>query len=220
MVYGENIQVACGLNHQLAVGSNLQLCVNPVVLAEMMQAPGTEVLQALAGSGLGGNMQFTIGSSANVVWCRKFDIHMGPDDFKVDADQQDVLGKLLCAAVGVAAIVHCIAYGLVASDDENGRATEVIVIQVLIDLLIGVLMLTQMNKSRIERSFDLMWKSLTVFPLWDTKSEMERWGIPLELAMILSAAIIPVVLIAKEENHFQAETQDAAQAAAAQNSSK
>ena len=29
MVYGENIQFTTGLNHRIALGSNLQLCVNP-----------------------------------------------------------------------------------------------------------------------------------------------------------------------------------------------
>jgi hypothetical protein len=211
MVYGENIQVAAGLNHQLAVGSNLQVCVNPAVLVEMLEAPGSEVFTALAGSGLGGNMQFTIGSSANVVWGRKFDLHIGPDDYKADHDpDKSIVCKLLCAAVGVAAIAHCIAYGLIASDDENGRATEVIVIQILMDLLIGAFMLSTMAGSKIGRQLDKAWKAMTVFPLWDTKSELERWETLLELAVILGAVITPPIIMAKEEDHFQAETQDRA----------
>ncbi|HEY4363521.1 MAG TPA: hypothetical protein VGN17_21320 [Bryobacteraceae bacterium] len=211
MVYGENIQVAAGLNHQLAVGSNLQVCVNPAVLVEMLKAPGSELFSVLAGSGLGGNMQFTIGSSASVVWGRKFDIHVGPDDFKVDNDpDKSLVSQLLCAAIGVVAIVHCVAYGLIASDDENGRATEVIVIQILMDLLIGAFMLTQMAGSQISRQLDKAWKAMTVFPLWDTKSELERWATLLELAVILGAVITPPIIMGKEENHFQAETQDRA----------
>jgi len=211
MVYGENMQAAAGLNHQLAVGSNLQVCVNPSVLVEMLKAPGSEVFSMLSGSGLGGNMQFTIGSSANVVWGRKFDIHIGPTDFEVDKDATNsLLSRFLCAAIGVAAVIHVIAYGCIHSDDENGRATEVIVVQIVMDLLIGAFMLAQMATGKLEEGLNSLWKAMFAYPPWDPDHQLEAWGPLLEMTTILSALIIPPVVMANEENHFTAETQDKA----------
>src|SRR5262245_28722006 len=68
VVFGENLQVAVPLNHQLAVGSNLQICINPLGLAAGVPTfPAGAVSSGILGGGIGGNMQFTIGTSANVV---------------------------------------------------------------------------------------------------------------------------------------------------------
>ena len=207
MVYGENIQVAAGLNHQIALGSNLQLCINPAVLVELLGAPGSEVFSQLAGSGLGGNMQFTIGSSTNVVWGRQFTINLGPQEFKMDNDNERPLSKLFCTLIGVTAIAHAIAYGIIR--DEDNKATEVIIFQELIDLLLGAFMMAQMVFSKVDHGLTTAAKALVTFPLWDPKTELERWGVMLELAVILGALVTVPVLIATEEGHFSGETQDA-----------
>jgi hypothetical protein len=206
MVYGENIQVAAGLNHQIALGSNLQLCINPAVLVELLGAPGSEVFSQLCGSGLGGNMQFTIGSSANVVWGRQFTINLGPEEFKMDNDHERPLSKLLCSLIGVAAIAHAIAYGIIS--DEDQKATEVIIFQGLIDLLLATFMMAQMVFNKVDQSITKATKALVTFPLWDPKTELERWEVMLELATILGALVTVPVIISTEEGHFQGETQD------------
>jgi hypothetical protein len=73
MVYGENLQVAAGLNHQLAVGNNIQICINPLGLAAGVPGlPAAPALTAALGSGLGGNMQFTVGTRNSIsTWGRR-----------------------------------------------------------------------------------------------------------------------------------------------------
>jgi hypothetical protein len=66
-VFGENLQTAVGLNHQLAVGSNLQICVNPIALAQVLGLPLPVGISAALGSGVGGNIQLTLGTSTNIV---------------------------------------------------------------------------------------------------------------------------------------------------------
>jgi hypothetical protein len=92
VIYGENLQVAVGLNHQVALGSNLQVCINPGGLAAGappgdtmdIQHPGSPGLTAALGSGLGGNMQLTVGTSASFIYGRSFNITLGPKAFNVD----------------------------------------------------------------------------------------------------------------------------------------
>ena len=69
MVFGENIQFATGVNHQIALGSNMQLCVNPGTWFSMIGGPACSALNDFFGAGgLGGNLQFTIGTNTTVNW--------------------------------------------------------------------------------------------------------------------------------------------------------
>lgn len=91
MVYGENLQFTAGLNHQVALGSNLQLCVNPSALFELLNVPGRSTLSSFFGSGLGGNMQFTIGSSTNINWGRQFQNQ--PRNLALRSPGSDIFGS-------------------------------------------------------------------------------------------------------------------------------
>src|ERR1700692_4647356 len=105
MVYGENIQCATGVNHQIAVGSNLQLCINPGTLVAMMGGPACSSLSDFFGAGgMGGNMQFTIGTNTTVNWGRQYQINMGGETITYDAGQQTPASKKLCAVIGATCI--------------------------------------------------------------------------------------------------------------------
>ena len=65
VAYGGNFHIAFPLNMQLAYGTNLQICVNPATFGlsfpEMNTSPVSETAFQFWGSGLGGNMQITLG---------------------------------------------------------------------------------------------------------------------------------------------------------------
>ncbi len=86
--YGANVQVAVPLNLQVAVGSNLQVCVNPSSFSSIFTGSASMPMVAkaaqLMGSGMGGNMQCTLGTSANLVIGQSFDINVGPRRIQID----------------------------------------------------------------------------------------------------------------------------------------
>ena len=206
MVYGENIQVAVGLNHQVALGSNLQLCVNPSVLFELLGVPGSSTLSAMFGTGLGGNMQFTIGSSTNVTWGRQFQINLGPEQINIDANSHKPFAIVMCSLIGAACIAYAIAYGL--SKDEDGRATIVVLFQVTMDLLLAVFMTQMMYYKSIETGLSDGLRTLvgagSDIPHSTT---IEDFASALAFVAVMAAAVIPPVASAVEEGHFQGETQ-------------
>jgi hypothetical protein len=206
MVYGENLQFAVGLNHQVALGSNLQLCINPSVLFELLGVPGSSTLSSLFGTGLGGNMQFTIGSSTSVFWGRQFEIDMGPEKITIDGNQHKAFSIVMCSLIGAACIAYAIAYGL--CKDEDDRATIVLIFQVTIDLLLAAFMTQMMFYKGIEAG--LTDGLRTLFGAGSSvphSTTLEDFASALAFAGLMSAAIVPPVAIAVEEGHFQGETQ-------------
>jgi type VI secretion system secreted protein VgrG len=118
--YGASLQAACPLNHQLAVGSNFQMCINPAGLAA--GAGGSippSFMQVLAGSGMGGNMQFTIGSSAQFTLGQSFEISVGPPKIEIHADYKGHLPvSILCGVLGAMVLVFTLAYDLLKGDND------------------------------------------------------------------------------------------------------
>jgi hypothetical protein len=164
VTYGENLQAACPINHQLAIGSNMQLCINPFGLAAgVAGVPIPGVLAAVLGGGMGGNMQFTIGTSATFTLGQVFDISVGPPKIEIHTGYKGHLPvSILCGVLGVAAVVFVLAYDLIkqqynppapdetdpqlAADQateqtgDKDRATLILVFQLLVDaLLIAIL---------------------------------------------------------------------------------
>ena len=165
-VYGENLQVAVGLNHQLALGNNLQICINPLgLIAGVPGIPGAAALTGMLGAGIGGNMQFTIGSSASFVLGQAFDINLGPPKIEIkagpgkDGDPAGNYGAhiptdILCGILGALVIVWVIVYG-VNTDDNNAtdltRANATIVFQYLIDALLTAIMLVEVQLDHLSK---------------------------------------------------------------------
>lgn len=206
MVYGENIQVAVGLNHQVAVGSNLQFCVNPGVLFDLLEVPGSSTLSALWGTGLGGNTQFTIGSNTQVTWGRQFQINLGPEQITVDGNSHKPFAMAMCVVIGAACLAYSVAYGLIP--DENDRATAVIVFQTTMDLLLAAFMTQMVFYKSTEATLSDGLRSLFHAPDVDHSSTLEGFANALSFITAMAAAVIPPVVIATEEGHFQGQTQD------------
>jgi hypothetical protein len=207
LVYGENLQVAVGINHQVALGSNLALCINPLVLFDLLGVPGSSTLSGFWGSGPGGNMQFTIGSSANVVWGRQFSVNLGPEAISVDANQHSVVTGIMCGLVGAAVLAYVIAYGI--TSDENDRATEAIIFQGAIDLLLGALMTQQMFYKSTDQTMTDTLRKLFIVPEDDHSQALEGFVSALSFTALMGAMVAPAVAMALDEGHFQGETQDA-----------
>ena len=146
MVYGGNFQMAVPLNVQLALGSNLQICVNPVAYAGAMgstshpSAPSPTLSQVL-GSGTGGNMQFTIGTSTNFVMGQSVDINLGPKKIEIHVGDSApigtpcvILGWVFCGLI----MSFVVAYGLIHDDEQ--RALLTLTFQVALQALLLVFM--------------------------------------------------------------------------------
>jgi hypothetical protein len=157
MVYGENLQVAVGLNHQLALGSNLQICINPAGLAAGVPGFTTPpAVSGLLGSGLGGNMQFTIGTSANFVLGRSFDINLGPPKIEVqggDLTSSHVATYILCGILGAAALAWVLFYA--GLDADHDRAKEAFAFQLIFDILLMTIMIVEMNIKEADMQKDI-----------------------------------------------------------------
>jgi hypothetical protein len=206
MVYGENLQFTTGMNHQVALGSNLQLCINPAVLFDLLNLPGSATLAGLWGTGLGGNMQFTIGSNTTFTWGRQFDIHLGPEKIEVNANEHKAFTMAMCALIGSASIAYSIGYGICG--DEDGRATLAIGFQLIIDLLLGALMTQMMYYKSLDISVTGALTQLFQAPASDHSTALEDFAGALSAVALLGAAVAPAVAIAVEEGHFQGHQQD------------
>jgi len=205
MVYGENIQFTAGLNHQVTLGSNLQLCVNPGVLFGLLEVPGAPMLTGLWGSGLGGNMQFTIGSSANIVWGRQFQINMGPEHVTLNVDQHKPFTMIMSSLIGAACLAYAVAYGLIT--DENDRASAAIAFQLTVDILLGTFMAQHMRYRSFDTAMSEASKKLYGSPGYDHTTDLQDFAGTVSAVAAVGAAITPPVIIATEEAHFVGGTQ-------------
>lgn len=165
VVYGSNVQIAIPVNFQLAFGSNLQICINPSAFKTLygdgaVMAPPS--LNALLGGGMGGNMQLTMGTSANVVMGQSFDINLGPNRIQIDVHNKEAIQaaiKPLGTAIWVSTAVVLLAY--LAIPDDDGRAMLLMAFQMVMQLLLAMLMdlqamyniANQVLKDAIDKAF-------------------------------------------------------------------
>lgn len=153
VVYGGNYQVAIPLNFQMAVGSNIQICLNPASFLDLFKFASlpTEAMAAALGSGFGGNMQLTMGTSASFVMGQCYDINLGPRRIVVDVNDKTAIqpvalkmGLLIFGTV----ILFLVAYDLIHDDD--GRAVTLMAFQSLMQMLLAGLMGTQTLYHRVD----------------------------------------------------------------------
>jgi hypothetical protein len=109
--------------------------------------PGAPALIAALASGHGGNMQFTVGTSANFVLGQEFDINLGPPKIEISGPYSDHAATVvLCGALGAAAIAWVILYDTLKEDQQ--RASLAIKFQALVDALLGAILRIEMaNKA-------------------------------------------------------------------------
>jgi len=160
MVFGENMQGCVGFNHQAAIGSNIQVCVNPGGLAAgVAGCPAPSAITGIMGTGLGGNMQFTIGTSASVVIGRSFDINLGPAKFESTPGTSGHPTSIGIAGLLAAAyFVWVFLYAVESSNSD--RCVSTIVCQLLMDLILGFFMMSEMAYKEAEHATDDVLKDL------------------------------------------------------------
>jgi type VI secretion system secreted protein VgrG len=179
VTYGDNFQVACPLNHQLAVGNNFQVCINPAGLT--VGVPGIPVprfMGAIMGNGMGGNMQFSVGTSAQFTLGQSFEISIGPPKIEIHQSYFDhVPVNVLCGILTGVAIVYLLAYGLIPtySPDDSaakavnqdkeqsgdvGRAVTTLIYQAVVDILMTAILAVESGIDRLEWLADDTMKQL------------------------------------------------------------
>lgn len=144
VVYGSNVQIAFPTNFQLALGSNLQVCISPNAWQTLYLDGGLSMpdeFNRILGGAFGGNMQLTMGTSANFVMGQVFDINLGPRRITLDVHNKTgiqkcgmVLGTILMASAAAFLIANA------AADDDDARAAFVLIFQALTQALILALM--------------------------------------------------------------------------------
>jgi hypothetical protein len=205
VVYGSNFQVAFPINFQMAVGSNLQVCISPNAWATLYGDSPAFTLPAnlnnVLGSGLGGNMQLTMGSSANFVMGQSFDINLGPQRITLDVHNNNIqpLVKTLGTVAMVAAGVFLIAYAAAADDDI--RSVLCMAFQLFMQGLILALMDTKKiylamdktNQDTLNQAFgwDPATKKGPTFA--DTFGGTSALGEALVVTAVAAAMVLPIL---------------------------
>ena len=143
MVYGSAFQSSIPLAFQLASGSMVQMFVDPVgfgeAFSEFKLVSKDDTL--LFGTGAGGNVQMTLGTSATIAMGLAYDIHIGPKKITLDSSDRPALRKVslvMGAIMGALALVFQLAYGLSGQDDV--RAILVLGFEGAIQALLAGLM--------------------------------------------------------------------------------
>jgi type VI secretion system secreted protein VgrG len=203
MVYGENLQVAMPLNHQLAVGSNLQLCINPAGLAAGVPGyPGSVEATGLLGGGAGGNMQFTIGTSANIVLGREFDINFAPDKISDVSPKLELL--IYCGIIGALGIAWPIVYAGIGDDTQ--RANWSLLFQGVLDVLLSTLSYKVTATKIPQNGADEAFAKVFGTSYFDQMGQWHQTGIYLglqELGLLAAAMgviVLPPVLASNHED--------------------
>jgi type VI secretion system secreted protein VgrG len=170
VTYGENFQATAGLNHQLTLGNNIQICVNPLGLAAGVPgSPAAPALTSALSAGFGGNLQFTIGSSANFVLGQEFDINLGPPKIEISGPYSDHPGTvILCGVLGAAVTAWTILYDALTEDQQ--RAQLVIAFQAFVDALLIAILAVEMAMKAAEHGIVARY-------LPDRSADQSDWGI-------------------------------------------
>jgi|SRR5579871_454442 len=218
VVYGTNVQVAMPMNFQLAVGGNLQVCISPNAWQLLcMEGSATDMVPSMTpglnqalGSGMGGNMQFTMGTSANFVLGQSFDVNFGPR--RITLDVHNKAGVQACVqAIGTAILVvtgvFLLAYGVSADDDL--RTWVVIIYQ----FLMQIMLLKLMDMQAIYHHMDAYYKQQldTIYSADPVKASQPgndpdkdafattftgetEYGAILLLTGVVTALVLPIIL--------------------------
>ncbi len=193
VVYGGNFQIAFPFNLQLAYGTNLQICVNPASYGLSFPDDATPSLTEGAfqflGGGLGGNMQLTLGASANVVMGQSITANIGPQPLNFGA-QKNAFTNAFCLKLGdimsLGIWIFLCAYTI---PEDDYREVMLMLFQVALQVGLGLIM----NVNNLYCSADDDQKKM-----WDTMHDTSghadsigegfgKWG------SLLFAAALPVL---------------------------
>jgi type VI secretion system secreted protein VgrG len=210
VVYGGNYQVAMPLNFQMAVGTNLQICVNPFAYETTFpegSPPLSPTVTQILGSGLGGNMQLTLGTNTAVVLGQPITVNVGPRPITVDAHDKTlinpsvlIIGKVMEAIIFVFLLLYA------AIPDDDGRAALLIIFQVVIQGMLILLMNFHMLYHTTETAGDTLYKAAfdsSVKNLDELKPDLMKFGL---IGSIVAAGVLPIVLESVGEGELHAKS--------------
>jgi hypothetical protein len=203
MVYGGNYQIAMPLNFQLALGSNLQVCVNPQSFLTTFpdgSLPLSDELNAAFGSGLGGNMQLTLGTSTNVVLGQPISVNLGPTPISLECHDKTLTNpaaRKLALGIGAVVIVFVIAYG--AIHDDDGRAALLMIFQMVMQtMLIALMDFHQFYHAAVNKG-DVAWRGAFKPALAKDDPALQQigetsWQQVSIASTVVTAMIMPLIL--------------------------
>lgn len=201
MVYGENLQVAVGINNQMTIGSNLQICVNPVAVASALGLETPQLISGFLGSGVGGNMQLTLGSSANIVLGESFTVNLGKQNFKPNPSEHHPGTEILCGILGALVLLWVILYGMAKTEDA--RVWMVAIFQTFLSILLMTLMTVEEVYSRAKEAWDVALGHLFVAKTPDSAASTTGIGDAVlgvtEELVVLGLLVAPAVIGASVE---------------------
>jgi hypothetical protein len=202
-VYGENILSTIGLNHQLAIGNNQVICINPFgLLAGVPGIPIPAGITGAMGAGMGGNILLTVGANANVTLGQAIEINLGEKKITIEGSYRDhMMAVKLCGLLTAAAIAYAIAYGLFNKNNEYlacGHATvayQAVVDALLIAIMIAENMREDSEDDRIFAMNELFGVKPNPMPESDDETTAPGWlaGCGAGLA-VLAAIAVPLAL--------------------------
>ena len=144
VVYGGNFQIAFPLNMQLAYGTNLQICVNPATWGLSFPDAATTGPSAIAtqflGSGLGGNMQITLGASSNVVMGQSMSFNVGPQPLNFGAQKGSFSNKATLLIGDIMSLTIWIFLCAYTIPEDDYRSILLMVFQLFMQGLLMALM--------------------------------------------------------------------------------
>jgi hypothetical protein len=192
MVYGENLQAVLGVNHQYAVGSNLQMCLNPVALAKAAGLVPPPIFEAMLGASAGGNFQLTLGSNTNFVLGKSFNIFSEP---VTDYDMSTHLPtKILCAILGSVTFIFMIVYACEKSD--TARAATTVAFEVVLGLLLIAIMLVEEAMKASATTWSTTLKTMFATEFQNASGQFDFKSVAIgaaEVLGVLALAFTPVI---------------------------
>jgi hypothetical protein len=200
VVYGGNFQIAFPLNMQLAYGTNLQICVNPASFGMAFPSLDDDSLSSassataqLLGSGLGGNMQLTLGSSANVIMGQSINVTLGETPINVGAQDKAFtkpaavqLGSILNKVI----LLFLLAYTI---PDDDFRSILLMAFQAAVQIILYLLMDFHMLYDKVDGTANQAYDAL--FGANDSSDQSPgALHLPGGSESLLLAAILPTLL--------------------------
>jgi len=216
VAYGEAIAAVCGASTNLVVGSNASICINPSAFFSRY-LDISPAIKALLMGGAGGNLAFTLGSNTTMTmgpayevnWGKKYEFNLGDcgkEEINIGPVQTTV-PKLVNYSFGSIIVLFVmamfIAYGL--TKDETVRARLLVSLQIILNITISVLLAIDVafhnSAQKQEDLFKGTYKLQTTGKGWEKVKTFAAMTASL-VSTTLAPAIVPGIMEAKSENHF------------------
>ncbi len=209
VVYGSAFQSSIPLSFQAASGGLFKVIVDPVgfIRAFQPEALPSSPLAEFFGSGEYGNMQLTLGTSANIVMGQAYTVNVGPEPINLWGKNNtgfQTVAQVLGFIMLVTTVAFQIVYGVLKHDDD--RSLLVVSYQLATQLLLGALMIA-VNMQH--QDFGTVIEDL-LYGLFDIGTWRSSVAASETSALVLLAAtaaapatiILPPILASKGEEHL------------------